>query len=64
MCYVIDVCAGSASAVLYHLNADPKAHTLLINILPESEMCELIDPAYHSQISFVSDFDVINLSVS
>jgi hypothetical protein len=46
--YVIDVCAGSASAVLYHLDADPKVRTLLIDILPESEMCALIDPAYHS----------------
>ena len=64
--YVIDVCAGSASVVpvLYHLHADPKARALLIDILPESEMRKLIDPAYHSRISFVSDFDVIDLSVS
>ena len=61
---MIDVCAGSASAALYHLDADPKARTLLIDILPESEMRALIDPAYHSRISFMSDFDVIDLSVS
>ena len=46
--YVIDVCAGSASAALYHLDADPKARALLIDILPESEMHALINPAYHS----------------
>lgn len=62
--YVIDVCAGSVSAVLHHLDADPKARTLLIDILPESEMRELINPAYHSRISLMSNFDVINLSVS
>ena len=49
--YVIDVCAGNASAALYHLDADPKARALLIDILPESKMRELIDPAYHSRIS-------------
>ena len=61
---MIDVCAGSASAALYNLNADPKVCALLIDILPETEMHKLIDPAYHSHILFVSDFNVIDLSVS
>ena len=61
--YVVEIYAGSASAAVYHLDVDPHARALLVDILPESEMRALIDPAYHSRITFVSDFDVKHLTV-
>lgn len=60
---MIELYVGSASAALYHLDVNPHARALLIDVLPDSKMRALIDPAYHSRITFVSDFDVKHLSV-
>ena len=50
--YAVDICAGTSSALRYHLAADPTAQVLAIDILPYSQVIAHIPPAHRHRFHY------------
>ena len=56
--HVVELFCGSASSVQYHLTSDPSTQAIVVDVLSESEICDLIPSQFHDQITFYGNTDV------
>ena len=60
--YVVDMCAGTSSALRYHLANDPKAQALAVDVLPYHKVVAHIPPEHRSRFHY-RQIDVKQLTV-
>ena len=60
--YVVELCAGTSSAVKYHLRDDPNAVSLLIDLCSADFMHKHVPPDLHPRFTAVSNTDVEHLT--
>ena len=66
--YVVEFCCGTSSALRYHLESDPDAQVLGIDILPYNSVARYIPPQHRSRFTYIqadvssmSRLDLVNI---